>query len=54
MIERIGFDEAVPIKGGLVILSIAVWGIADHWATTSRENNDPMPPGFFRGVLVVP
>lgn len=47
-VERIGmFRWAVPIKGRFVISSIATWGIADHWAAASRENNDPMPRGPF-------
>lgn len=46
--------RAVPIKGRFVISSIAAWGIAAHWAAASRENNDPTPPGSFRGPFVVP
>lgn len=54
-VGRIGtFRRAVPIKGRFVILSIATWGIADHWAAASRENNDPMPLGSFRELFVLP
>ena len=49
LVVRRFVDRIPPIKARFVIS----WAAA-HWATASRENNDPTPPGSFRGPFVAP